>query len=349
MRKILGLLWIVVFSMLFLVSCMNKKGEVKKNEKDSTSMINDAALNKLTEQINKDPKNAILYNERAKIYIQKHIIDSALQDIKRALIRDTTRSDFYITLSDVYFSIKKGASAKLALQKAIYIDPKNIDAYTKIAELYYYEKDYNNTLDNINKALKVYKIIPKAYFISGMVYKEKGDTLKAIENIKTAIEQKPDYYDANLMLAKIYSAKKNKLAIDYYNSALNINPKSIEVLYGLGLFYQNNNQINKAIDCYMNILQISPQNKFAHYNLGYINLIYLNKYQEAIRHFTNAINCDHNYVEAYYNRGYTYEKIKNYPNAKADYKKALALRVNYDKAIQGLNRIDDNSLMNYSK
>ena len=79
--------------------------------------------------------------------------------------------------------------------------------------------------------------------------------------------------------------------------------------------------------------------KFAHYNIGYIYLVYLKNYKKAVTNFSNAITCDPKYAEAYYNRGFSYELMKDFKNAKADYKNALDLKTNYQKAIDGLNRI----------
>ena len=128
-------------------------------------------------------------------------------------------------------------------------------------------------------------------------------------------------------------------AIDYFNNALNIEPKSIEARYALGMFCQENEEYNKAIEAYTTILQIDPDYREAHYNLGYIHLVYLKVYDVAAKHFTDAINCDSNFAEAYYNRGYCFELLGDINNAKTDYEKALKIKTNYSKAIEGLNRI----------
>ena len=49
---------------------------------------------------------------------------------------------------------------------------------------------------------------------------------------------------------------------------------------------------------------------------------------------------DARYAEAYMNRGYCNEMIRNTEEAKTDYKMVLTLKPNFDKAVEGLNRID---------
>ena len=69
-------------------------------------------------------------------------------------------------------------------------------------------------------------------------------------------------------------------------------------------------------------------------------MIHLNKYDLAIKNFTDAITADSSYYEAYYNRGLSYEMIKDYTKAKKDFKTATELKTNFQLAIDGLNRLD---------
>jgi Flp pilus assembly protein TadD len=64
------------------------------------------------------------------------------------------------------------------------------------------------------------------------------------------------------------------------------------------------------------------------------------KYEEAVVFFTKAIEQDTTYVEAVYNRGYCFEQLKQYDNARQDYMYSLQLANNYALSIAGLNRLD---------
>ena len=134
--------------------------------------------------------------------------------------------------------------------------------------------------------------------------------------------------------------KKERIAADYLRNALNIKPDSKEALYLLGMFYQENGQYEKAIDTYAILGKLDTTYRNAPYNTGYIYLVYLNDYKKAIVYFSQAIQRDPEYAEAFYNRGYAYELSGKYQEAYADYKMTLKLKDNYEKAIEGLNRID---------
>lgn len=328
---------ILVLLAVFVISCgNNEKKKVEATTNDSVP----AELALLNKQIADDPDNPDLYNNRAKYYSENQKFDEALSDINKALILDSTKAEYFLTLSDIYFGTGKIKNCQAAIQKSINIDPECSDGLLKMAELNLYFKEYDKTIEYVNKTLDVDKVNAKAYFIKGMTYKEKGDTAKAIANFITATDQDNEYYHAFMQLGIIFATRHNKLAEDYYNNALKLNPKSIEALYGLGMYYQETADYKKAITAYDSILTINPKYKQAHFNLGYIHLVYLQVYSQAIKHFTNAINCDPDYAEAYYNRGYSYELSGNVISAKADYTKALELKSNYQKAIDGLNRID---------
>ncbi len=106
------------------------------------------------------------------------------------------------------------------------------------------------------------------------------------------------------------------------------------------MFYQQNEEFDNAIRNYENLLTIYPDYIEAYYNLGYINLVYLKDFPLAIRYFSDAIDRNTKYVDAWFNRGYCYELSNNYTEARKDYKKCLQLDPTYDRAIEGLNRLD---------
>jgi len=99
-------------------------------------------------------------------------------------------------------------------------------------------------------------------------------------------------------------------------------------------------QFEKAIQSYTRIMQVDSSFRNAPYNIGYIYLVYLNDFRQAALYFSRAIQKDPGYAEAYYNRGYAYELSGQYDKAYSDYKMTLKLKTNYQKAIDGLNRLD---------
>ena len=159
-----------------------------------------------------------------------------------------------------------------------------------------------------------------------------------IEDLE-AIDRKQDYYDAYIQLGLIYSTANNVLAIDYFNNALNIDPQSVEALYALGMFYQDAGDAENAMTYYNQLLVIDPQNIYANYNLGYIFLVFVGDYEKAIEYFDYALDLKPDYYEALYNKGYCLELLGEYAAARDAYNEVLEMETNYQRAIDGLNRI----------
>ncbi|MDD3877316.1 MAG: tetratricopeptide repeat protein [Bacteroidales bacterium] len=322
------------------ISCNNSgKEKIKENEIIATDPTAEN-LKILNDKIAQTPDDPALYNGRALIYLNLNNIDSAFRDINHALLLDSNKAEYYITLSDIYFAAGMVQNTLASLEKALIKNPTSNDALLKKAELHIYFEQYLEAIELAEKAISFERVNPKAYFIKGMTCKLNGDTANAIKNLQICVDQDPEYYHAYMQLGILFSSRRNPVAVEYYNNALNINPQSTEALYGLGMYYQENDLLNEALGTYNSLLLIDSTYKYAHYNIGYIHLVYLEMYREAIKYFNKAIQYDPNYVEAYYNRGYCFELLGDLMNARADYQHALSLRANYNLAIEGLNRID---------
>ncbi|MCD4666040.1 MAG: tetratricopeptide repeat protein [Bacteroidales bacterium] len=332
-------LFILVLS-FFVVACgPNKQNEAQQENIEAV----DPALTKLDElnrKILNEPQNGGLYHERAKLYLENEEFNQALSDIGNSLEIDSTFADYYVTLSDIYLGMGKLKNTVESLDKAIELDSRNTQAYLKMAEISIVIRDYKEALNFIDKALQIDELEAKGFMLRGIILLENGDTIKGIRNFQKAIDVDQNYFDAHLQLGILFANKKNKLAIDYLNNALNIDPSSSEASYYLAMFYQETEKYDKAIQIYNNILEIEPDFYFALYNIGYIHLVYLQEFDIAIDYFTKTISLNPQYAGAFYNRGYTFELLGELEKSKRDYKKALELSPNYEKAIEGLNRLD---------
>lgn len=338
MKKIIVFL---IISISFF-SCKQGDDAVVDNSKRADSLlkiINSPDLAALNKKILDAPDDANLYNERAKIYLQFKQLEDAINDCKRAIRMDTTNAAFYLTEADVFFAANETRNAKEVLENVVKRFPENTDGLLKLGELFYFVKQYENAFAKINQALKVNENLAKAYYLKGNIYKEIGDTGKAVSSLETAIEQDNKNYGAFLDLGLIYGAKKNALAFEYYNNAINLNPTNSEALYAKAKLYQDMGQFKEAVNGYNQILKINPNHVFSIYNLGAIEFGINKDSKKAMEHFTTAITIDPKYAEAYYARGACYQEMKDNANASADYNMCLQLKPNYEPAVDGLNSL----------
>ncbi|MEI6684085.1 MAG: tetratricopeptide repeat protein [Bacteroidota bacterium] len=330
-------LFLVAF--VILSACHRGGNEAAKNQKpgaDSTQ----AKLETLNKQIEQDGSNAALYNQRAKCYLADHQFDKALTDINKAISQSGGKSAYYTTLSDIYLLMGKPDGSRDALRKAVELNPTDKEALLKLAKLYLIVKDYKNCYTIVKQLLDIDNGNASAYFTRAIGLLEQGDTIHAVSDLMQAVDKNQQYYEAYVQLGELYSIKKDPMAVLYLKNALNIRPHSREALYMLGLFYQESGQFNNAIVTYQALAKFDTAFREAPYNIAYIYLVYLKDFKKAAAYFSESIRKDPAYYQAYFNRGYAYELAGDYKKAFDDYQMSLKIEVNYDKAVEGLNRLD---------
>lgn len=341
MMRFLVHISLIYFILLSFLSCSEPivtKQEQKKA--DSLSIhLNSPELKAINEQLLKDPSNPELYIKRSQLYIQYKQFEEAIGDAKRAIRIDSTIADYYVTLADVYFAENKTRQTKEILERTVVKFPESTEALMKLSELYFIVKQYKEAIEHINKALKINENIARAYYLKGSIYRESGDTTKAISSLETAIEQDNLFSDAFYDLGIIYAARKNPIAFDYYNNAIRTNSSNLDCYYAKAKLLQDLGKYDEAITEYTALLNKDKNYLQAAYNIGAIQLNIKKDYKKAIDYFTKVIELDDQMADAYFARGYCYALLNEKDNAIKDYKKCLSINPNYTEATVGLRQL----------
>jgi tetratricopeptide (TPR) repeat protein len=340
-RSILFL--VTIISSILIFSCGHsdeKELESQNLRADSLSIkLNSPELKAVNAELLKDPSNAELYNKRAKVYLSLRQLPEALSDTKRAIKLDSTKAGYFLTMADVHFSQNNTRLSKELLEQTAKRFPDNTEALLKLSELYFLVQDYQAAIDFVNKALKIDETIAKGYYIKGSIYRESGDTGRAVSNLETATEQDNNYFDAFYDLGVMYAARRNPLALDYYNNALRLDPTNEEAGYARAKFLQDLGKMDEAIKSYELVASQHSDCERCYYNLGAIHLEVKKDPKKALGYFTKAIEIEPNYADAYFARGYTYVKLNDKASAKADYNMCIKIRPDYTAAIVQLREL----------
>ena len=337
-------IYYILFLLLVFCAC-NRKGEEEQAEvanihADSLSIkLNSPELKAVNAALLKDVSNDSLYNERARIYLSLRQFPEAINDAKRAIRMDSSTARNYLTLADIYFAENSTRLSKELLETVTRKFPKDTEAMLKLAEFYYLVQRYQEGIEFVNKALRINENIAKGYYIKGSIYRESGDTSRAVSSLETAIEQDAELSNAHYDLGVIYAARRNPLAMQYYENAIRLEPARKDALYGRARFLQDLGKTDQALSEYEALLKKDPSCDKCLYNIGALQLEIKKNPEKALGYFTKAIELRADYLEAYFARGYTYSLLKDKNSARADYNMCLQIRPNYAPAVQGLNEL----------
>jgi tetratricopeptide (TPR) repeat protein len=297
-------------------------------------------LSELKLRAKQDPNNAEAFNDLALYYLSRDNFNDALHNVNKSLQLQPENTKFFVTLSDIYLMMGDAERAQLILFRAMDIEPNNAEIYVHVGRLQVYMEDYPRAFENLRKALELDRNNSRAYFWRGLAMLENGDTVRAISDWQLAVANDPESFDGYFQLGLLMAERKDRFAFDYLEHAFRLAPPDPELLYDIGMAFQEIERYNKATEVYEHILTIDTCFYKAWYNIGYINLVELEEFATAIEHFTKSIRCRNDYVDAVYNRGLAFELLGDYQNARSDYQESLRISINYPRAIEALNRLD---------
>ena len=323
------------FALFAIVSCSSKENPRGAGDVEQT----DPVIAQLTGEIAKNPKDGELYFTRAQRYYEAEGYDEAIQDLQAALRIDSSNADYLHLLADVYLDYFRSREALKTMEKAAKLHPYRIQTLLKLSEFQFILKQYEPSLQTIDQILRKDPQNAEAYFMMGQNFKETGDTARAINAFQQSVENDPDLTDAWINLGQLHAALGNRIAERYFDSAIRIDPNSIQALHAKAYYLQQLDQLLPAIRLFERIVQIDPQYADAHYNAGLLYLD-LDSLPKAYQAFDLAIQTDPVHIRSYFYRGLCSEMQGRLAKARADYQQALSFSPDYSDAANALKRLE---------
>lgn len=328
---------------LFLVlffSCKNdtQKASVKGENSIDTVSTGIPFIDQMTKAIAQDPKNPSLYYARAKKYWQEGMMPEARKDAERAITLDSTNMDFYHLLADAYLDDTLSKPALETLERAVKINPKRIPTLLKLAEFQHILQNHEGSLQTIQRIFEIDKTNADAFYLRGMNLAEMRDTMRAIDNFQSAVEQNPELIDAQIELGNMFASRKNPIAKKYFNNALRIDSTNYAALFNYAWYFHQLGQLQEAENQYKKIIVEHPQEADPILNLG---LLYMEKkdYDRAYQQFTVCIKVEPTFANCYFHRGEVNVKKGEKANAMADFKQALIFAPEMKEATDALKKL----------
>jgi tetratricopeptide (TPR) repeat protein len=310
----------------------------------STGWSNSDSASFYNERIVQDAEDPSRYVDRAAWHLRSGRVTEGLDDLNLALKADSNHAPAWSAKADALYLTQAFEPCVDHLEACLEVAPTHIPCLLRRAEMHIHLRQYPMAFERINDVLKQDPLNHEGYWMKGMIYQEQGNASNAKSSFQTAVEVEPDFFDGYIALGLTYAQENDTLAIGYYTTAMELNPRSVEAKYNLAYFLQEHRPItrsylDRSLRLYREIRALDAGNATAAFNQGYIHLEYLQQYDSATVHFTQAIEALPYYHQAFYNRGLAWESLGDAAQAELDYREALRYKPDYTSAALALERV----------
>lgn len=241
-----------------LPKCYYELGHLylKKDEK-----INALSAFKLA--LKYDNNNPYFQNSLAYAYVQLEQYDSAIELYKKAL--ETNPNDEWSAvvaqaLAAIYHQVKGNSEAAISmLENSLLLTKNKSQIHEAIADIYYDNEQLEQAIEYYQLALKDDENNPKLYSRLAMAFWEKDCIEKAIIFYSKAIELDSTYDIAynNLGVVFLDGLGDASRAIDYFRTAVEINPNYVLAHFNLARSHESMNEKINAAKQYQKALNLN--------------------------------------------------------------------------------------------
>ncbi|HHT9154165.1 MAG TPA: tetratricopeptide repeat protein [Candidatus Hypogeohydataceae bacterium YC40] len=238
------------------------------------------ALANLKTAVSLNPNDAEANWHLAELYMEKGEVDAAIRsysyvtDIMAGMVMAHYEKGVALT--------KKGANmeALAEFEKAEKINPKYPGLQEQLATIYHELNRIDDAIDHYEKALKsASSKAQEAELRTGLgrAYVQKLEYKKAIKQYNEALEIEPENAQYHKEIAEAYALNRDipdallhwrktieldpALAREVWERALDFDYSIAEAHYNLGLIYEKEGKLDKALDSFTRAATLSPQEK----------------------------------------------------------------------------------------
>ena len=296
-----------------------------------------AAKRKLEEARSLNPRHFDSTYLLGIIAISETDFDNGRNFLVKALDILPNHAEAHFNLGVVFEKLVDTQSALKHYNEAIQIKPKFIEAIYNRAALYASLGLWTDSLNDLDFLLSLDPGMTVAQKSKNSILNKLSQNSTNLETPKFKLIGK----EAELFIhlheggLKFLENGKYQLALETFDKALLIQPKSPEALHNKGMALERLGKLNDALQNYEFAIIGAPESAPTHNNMGNV-LRELGYYEKSISCFEKAIAINPSYSEAYNNLGWTFYTIRQFQDAINAYKKALSFNPNQTEALFNL-------------
>ena len=241
-------------------------------------------------------------------------------------------------------------AALAELLEAIRLDPELSAAHSAIGDIHRKRGSHRLAVGAYQNACRTNPYAFRPHYNLGVTYQALAQAAQAVgeytKYLKEAVNIylraviiREDDFDANLNLSACYfQLGKYDLAEEYCHAAIKANPKSPQAYSNLGIIYDSQNYLYKAIKAYKDSLEIDTNQPKILLNLG-STYMRQGMCKAAIRAFRLAAGQDPKDPSPPAQMGQCYYRLKQYDKSLTAYEHAISLDPKDASALRGLGTV----------
>lgn len=293
-----------------------------------------------TAEVLPEPETAEQYYMRAQSYYEKQDYDKAIADLEKAIKFEEPKAAYYHLLSDCNLDYYRSKDALINMEKAAKLFPKNIPTWLKLSETQLILKQYEPAMLSVAQVMALDPDHPEAHFMKGMVFRAMGEVDRAINAFQSTTEINPELTQAWLFAGQLFEEKDMDIALDYYNGAINSDPKNTTALHSKAFYLQNHGKDMEAISIYRKIAGIDKNYVDAYLNTGILYMT-MDSLDKAMEQFNIMVGVKPQNHLPYYYRGLIYDARGDISAARSQFQNCLNLKSDFTKAKKAMSNLSN--------
>ncbi|XP_015727860.1 Bardet-Biedl syndrome 4 protein isoform X1 [Coturnix japonica] len=298
------------------------------------------------------------------VYVQALIfrlegkIQESLELFQTCSILNPRSADNLKQVARSLFLLGKHKAAIEVYNEAAKLDEKDWEISHNLGVCYMYLKHFNKARDQLNNALEMnrhdltYMMLGKIHLLEGetekaievykkavefspentdlltklgLIYLQLGDYQKAFEHLGKALTYDQGNYKATLAAGSMMQAHGDyDVALSKYRAVASSMPESPPLWNNIGMCFFGKKKYVAAISCLKRANYLAPFDWKILYNLGLVHLT-LKQYASAFHFLSAAINFQPKMGELYMLLAVALTNLEDIENAKRSYEQAVAL------------------------
>ena len=318
----------------------NKSALIRKGRLYSFLNKNGLAIESLDLALKLFPNDAEVLMYRGRFHKAIGEFNKAIFDLNKALEIDSTYTEAFWQRGLTRKYQERFDLALADFSKAIELDPLNTDKYLVRAMFYNVQmNNYNKAFIDFTTAIKIKPNDPDLYYERGVFIGNRGDDKLALDDFKKALEIDPSHAKSIKATGVVYKMSGQlELAIKQYEKGIALIDKNPNIAassyFKRAEVYILQGKFQDALLDYNKAIELFPKWSECYNSRAFLQSTYLGDINAALIDYSKVTELTPNDPWAWFNRGHFYTKYsKDYDAALKDYKKTLIVDSTFVDAI----------------